>query len=140
MVGRVTSVRTNIKQTWMTIKTTEDKLDELGAEIEAIAKRRKLSLYRMRKYIGDGAGNKTELCGGAMLHNILRHTEGAYTMVKFLDLLRGMGKTIVIVDDKGVGASVAEPTVPSSAVSPDRAGREDVAATGCASEPNSTAK
>lgn len=83
--------------------TTREEMRRLGREVEAIAKERNLSQYRMRMYIGgkDGVGP----AGGAVLHSILGHTENGYTMAKFLNLLNGMGKTIVIVDEKDLGAS-----------------------------------
>lgn len=107
--------------------TNEDKMKEIAQVIQGVVDERKLSMYRLRTYVGEGSGSG--LGSVDTVNHILGRSEGDYMMGSFLKLLRGLGKSIVIVDDLGAPLRVG-----LSAVSPAHAGREDAAATGCANE------
>lgn len=118
-------VRTNIKLIWM--MTNEDKMKEIAQVIQGVVDERKLSMYRLRTYVGEGSGSG--LGSVDTVNHILGRSEGDYMMGSFLKLLRGLGKSIVIVDDLGAPLRVG-----LSAVSPAHAGREDAATIPCANE------
>ena len=125
-MGRcVIFVRTNIKLIWM--MTNEDKMKEIAQVIQGVVDERKLSMYRLRTYVGKGSGSG--LGSVDTVNHILGRGEGDYMMGSFLKLLRGLGKSIVIVDDLGAPLRVG-----LSAVSPAHAGREDAATIPCANE------
>ena len=129
-MGRcVIFVQTNIKLIWM--MTNEDKMKEIAQVIQGVVDERKLSMYRLRTYVGKGSGSG--LGSVDTVNHILGRGEGDYMMGSFLKLLRGLGKSIVIVDDLGAPLRVG-----LSAVSLPSVG--DAAATGCANEPNSNTK
>ena len=113
--------------------TNEDKMKEIAQVIQGVVDERKLSMYRLRTYVGEGSGSG--LGSVDTVNHILGRGEGDYMMGSFLKLLRGLGKSIVIVDDLGAPLRVG-----LSAVSPAHAGREDAATIPCANEPNPTAK
>ena len=118
-------VRTNIKLIWM--MTNEDKMKEIAQVIQGVVDERKLSMYRLRTYVGKESGSG--LGSVDTVNHILGRSEGDYMMGSFLKLLRGLGKSIVIVDDLGAPLRVG-----LSAVSPAHAGREDAATIPCANE------
>ena len=125
-MGRcVIFVRTNIKLIWM--MTNEDKMKEIAQVIQGVVDERNLSMYRLRTYVGEGSGSG--LGSVDTVNHILGRSEGDYMMGSFLKLLRGLGKSILIVDDLGAPLRVG-----LSAVSPAHAGREDAATIPCANE------
>lgn len=72
----------------------KEKLDEIAKVVKATAKRRGITMYRMRCYISGG-----DIPSGNIAANgILRREDRDYRIKSLLGLLEGMGKTIEIVD------------------------------------------